>query len=202
MPRVTSTLFGVAILGWACATRPSLDDEVLGVFTLQAARVEGSCTLDAGWSAVIDFDATLSRSADASAAWLTLGSVSRAASWDGQVFTSTATAARVFAECGRCRTRVLETLELALLSASQAAAAGGVCPANPLDGGVPAPSADGRVVGPTTAEGGVDAVLACGALRTELQLEDGGALVADDGTACSRTCVWCTHLYQVAGARR
>ena len=43
---------------------------------------------------------------------------------------------------------VEETMTFALLSASQAAAAGPGCPVNPLDGGVPAPETDAEGAGP------------------------------------------------------
>jgi hypothetical protein len=125
------------------------------------------------------FEATLSWDPGTSQAWLTLGGkevacacaappTSWPAAFDGQTVTATFSAPRNFSECGSASVPLQETFAVALLSASQAAAVGGACPPNPLDGGIPGATdggADGGLIlmpGPTA--NGFDARLACGVL--------------------------------------
>jgi len=188
-------LLGLLTWGAACAQKSLPGDQHLGTYALSATPVERSCELSEVSSAAFDFEVTLSRNADGSGAWFTLSGVSRDAGWDGAVFSSTASAPRVFSACGRCPTTLVETLSLALLSSSQAARLGFACPPNPLDGGVPAPDADAGIFRPDTLDAGFDAVLACGELRT--------TLVADlDAGACPPECLACSTHFEVVGSPR
>ena len=84
------TLLGVTSVLLACTTAKVPGDEVLGTFTLTAvpASADPGCLLDGG--SAMSFEVTLSRNVDGTGAWMTLAGISRDASWDGHVFTSTA----------------------------------------------------------------------------------------------------------------
>lgn len=223
MRRFARALLGMAglVLAWACTTAKVPGDENLGVYTLTAVPAtsddRGSdglpCLLDGGTG--FGFEVTLSKSSDGTGAWMTMsGGISRDASWDGRVFSSTASAKRVFAGCGTCTGRVIETIELALLSGSQASSVGFVCPPRALDGGVPVADPDAGITGPGPTGNGFDAVLACGVLTATLEVDDAGvvdASVADasvldageaDGGGCPAACRRCTVRFDVTGSRR
>ncbi len=191
-------------LGWAlaagllaCLPAPPPGDEQMGLYFVTASGAERACELDEVSADDFEFDAALSRFVATNQAFVTLDGYSRAASFDGQVVTSVATAARVFGACGGCNTRVIERLEVAVLSRSQAAALGGECPAEPLDGGVPAPSPDAGVSLPGPTSEGYDAVRVCGELESRV-VADGTA----DGGACAPQCGSCTVKFRLNGARR
>lgn len=195
MDAARGLLLGAVTWGLACAQKSLPGDQHLGTYALSATPVERSCELKEVSGAAFDFEVTLSRNADGSGAWFTLSGISRDAGWDGAVFSSTASAPRVFSTCGQCPTTLVETLSLALLSSSQAARVGFACPPNPLDGGVPMPDADAGITGPDTLDAGFDAVLACGELRT--------TLVADlDAGACPPECLACSTRFEVVGSPR
>jgi hypothetical protein len=163
---------------------------------------------DAGCAPSLSFEGTFSYDANTGQTWLTLGGkqqpcacASPPLSWDaifdGHDVSASSAAPRSFAECGQSPVTVQETLTVALLSQSQAAAVGGQCPPNPLDGGVPAPtdggaSGDGgtgvRLPGPTA--GGFDARLACGVLVDEVV----------PGPDAGASCPACRWRYVVSGA--
>ena len=200
------TLLWVAGLIWACTPKPAPGDENLGLYSLTATPavledggLDRDCQLTEVKTNPISFEATLSRNSDGTGAWMTLSGVSRDASWDGRVFSSTASAPRFFSVCGSCTTSVVETIELALLSSSQAQRVGNACPAHPLDGGVPTPDPDAGIFAPANSDAGFDALLACGELRTALVAGDGGT--AADGGTCD-ICRVCTMRFDVTGARR
>lgn len=191
--------WGCVVMGllWsACPPTPLPGDEDLGSFGLHAEPTARDCTLEEVSAGSFDFDVRFSRQADASVAWATLGGVSRDASWDGQVMTSTAWAPRVFQQCAGCITVMAERLDVALLSNSQAAVLAGTCPESALDGGVPVRDDDAGIRTPNTTKDGFDAVLACGELSTWLESSD-----ADAGT-CPEACLTCTRRYRLTGSRR
>ena len=190
MRRVALPLLLLAV---ACPATPPPGDQNLGVYGVHAAPAGRDCQLAEVSAAPFDFQATLSRQSDGSGAWLTLSGYSRDAGWDGQVLRSTAAAERVFVACP-CGLRIVETVTLALLSQSQADAVGLACPPGPLDGGVPAPTADGGITAPAFTAQGFDAILACGELTTELEL------VPDSGVCPA--CLPCTTRFDLTGARR
>ena len=205
-------LSGVVILLAACTAEvKDPGDERMGNFEFTVRPLEISCPFDEADAGVVGFTGftgRFSRNHDGSAAWLTLGVISRPATFDGQVIDSTVSAVRRFTSprqpdgglvplsdggiclCGQ-KTQLVETLRVALLSTSQFAAAQGSCPPNPLDGGVPAP--DGGVLAPGTTDAGFDALAACGEL-TDL-------MVPGDDAQCPE-CAGCRMRYQVDGIRR
>ena len=144
-----------------------------------------------------DFEATLTRESTSSRAWVTLNGYSREGTFDGQVVTNEASASRVFVDCGKCSTRVVETITVALLSRSQFEAAGNQCPPDALDGGVAAPNPDAGISGPGPTGQGFDTVRLCGELST-LVVSDG----LGDGGACEAKCSGCAVRYQLRGDRR
>lgn len=187
-------LLTFALCAAACtADRPPPGDEILGAYNFTATPLGFDCALvdvpDGGFT----FTATLSRFRDAGTAFFTLGGVSRDAGWDGQIFTSPGSAPRAFSECSSCTTTLDELLAVALLSRSQNAAAQELCPANPLDGGIPTGE---LIVKPDSSPSGFDAVRACGEL-SEAVRTDG---VTDAG-GCPAACNQCRLRYSITGVR-
>jgi hypothetical protein len=173
--------------------------EVLGTFGFTATELGDDCSFygDAGDNVPdggFTFVATFSRNPGV---WITLSGAtsSEAATFDGQYLASTYGAPRTLVECQGCTGQLMqETIDVAILSGSQSDFLGGQCPADPLDGGVPAPGTvlpDGGIVqGPASQASGFDAVLACGTL-TDQWLPDAG---------CG--CPACAWQYTLAGLRR
>lgn len=187
-----------ALLGsLACPTPTVPGDEVLGSFGLRAELLERTCELsrDAS-SAGFDFEMTFSHDRDASVAWATIGGYARDASWDGQVLGTTASAARVFDACTGCQTLLVETIEVALLSRSQAMAVGLTCPDSALDGGTPRPDPDAGITPPATTKDGFDSALACGELKTQLESTE------TSPGSCPEVCRVCTSRFRLSGSRR
>lgn len=168
----------------------------MGSYAVHAAPLTQACGLEDVTTAPFDFDVILSTTPDAGLYFLTLsGGYSREASWDGQVLTARASSRRYFRQCAACVTQLEETIEVSLLSESQAAAVGYACPADALDGGVPSPD-DAGIRPPGPREQGFDAILACGELRTRVLVEAGG----DEG--CPDICRTCETSYVLTGERR
>lgn len=143
-----------------------------------------------------DFDAVLTRESTSQRAWVTLTGYSREGTFDGQVLTSEAEANRVFEACGKCSTKVVETISVAVLSISQNDRLGGTCPENPLDGGVVA-NPDAGLFPPGQTSQGYDGVRVCGELTTRV-----AALGLADGGACEPQCDGCIVRYSLRGDRR
>jgi hypothetical protein len=180
----------------ACPSNPTIKGELIGSFTFSAVPVSSDCSLtavpsvDAGGS--FTFDGILSRdTADAGVAYLIIGSVERPATFDGQVFSSAASASRHFVECVCDPVYVNEILQVALLSSSQDDALGHSCPPNPLDGGVPLGDPDGGISPPCSMGNGCDAVRACGELVNQVVIADAGC------QPCG-----CTYAFQVEGLKK
>jgi hypothetical protein len=202
----------LALTWLACPAKPLPGDLAMGQYATSATggaigfvseagsdggMVEVStCQLEEVTAADFDFTAVLTRDSASDRAWVTLNGYTREGTFDGQVLTSRAEASRVFAACGKCSTRVVETLSVAVLSRSQTDAVGDQCPADALDGGVVA-NADAGITGPGLTSQGYDAVRLCGELTT-LVVADG--LV--DGGPCEPKCGGCTVHYQLRGERR
>jgi hypothetical protein len=190
-------LVALVAMSAGCPPPPPPGDEDMGLYLVEALGQARACELDEVTGADFLFDMAVSRFVATNQAFLTFNGYSRSADFDGQVVTSVATAPRVFGACGGCNTRIIERVQVALLSRSQAAAVGGRCPAAPLDGGVPAPSLDAGISLPGPTSEGFDAVRACGELEVRV-VSDGTA----DGGACDPRCGACTALFLLNGARR
>jgi hypothetical protein len=178
----------------ACLSQTALPgDEVMGHFVFSAEPLTSTCAEHAEFStAPFEFEGTFTRSADQQQVWFTLGSVPREATFDGQVMRSRFSAARRFAACACVTgTQLDETLEVALVSASQNQALGGRCPEQALDGGIPVPNPDAGILPPGSTELGFDAIRACGFLTDTL-------VPPEQGCACGA----CTAVYRVNGVRR
>ena len=204
------------VLAGCPALPPPPGDEKLGEYTIAAEPVRaledggvGALRPDGGlWCPLVDiapapfrFSATVTRESSTGQAWLTLGGgYPRDAGWDGQVVDSSAAVRRLFPSCGGCRpTIATERIRFALMSRSQSEAVGRACPANPLDGGVPAPPGpDGGITGPVPTAEGFDALYACGELEFSVALQDAGPPEPD----CAPGCDDCVVNYTLVGERR
>lgn len=133
------------------------------------------------------FEATLTQDRASGHTWLTIGDVSRDASFDGQYVDSTFTAQRTFKNCCGDKGQLTERFRVALLSRSQSLALGGVCPPDALDGGIPGPDAGVTLPG----DNGVafDALRACGILEDVVGPGECG-------------CTPCTLRYPLSGVRK
>jgi len=139
------------------------------------------------------FQFVLTRNPDTNEVFLTLGGVTRTATFDGQFVESTFVARREFATCcvddeGQNEGQLEERIRVALLSRSQSVALGGRCPRDALDGGVPGP--DAGVTPPGSTGTGFDALRACGELIDIVRPGDCGK------------CSVCTLRYPITGVRR
>lgn len=180
---------GAALVAlYACANSPQIIGVLIGNFTFTATPVSNDCPFISVPDGGFTFDAILSHDPSSTKAGMLVANVERDAGFDGQYFVSLQSASRQFSDCGpNCdKTRIDETIRIALLSRTQDEALSHNCPPNPLDGGVPAP--DGGVVLPGPIPGGFDAVRACG------EMVDA---VVPDGGAC--TCAACTMVFQLEG---
>lgn len=194
----------VALVLAACPPAPIPGDENMGLYSMNAVPqvlADGGVGCDIADTAIarggFDFDATLSRNAKTTDAFITMSGVHREGTWDGQYLLSVASAQRVFQACRDCTTRVEETMQFALLSRSQNDAVGQACPEHPLDGGVPAPDADAGITPPGLTELGFDGIRVCGEIRTRVL-----AVALVDGGACPDVCSQCAVQYRLTGVRR
>lgn len=198
----------LALVLSGCPVTPPPGDVMLGLYAMSATggapptpdgglgRPPECVELTEVTGADFAFDAVLTRESTSDRAFVTLNGYSRDGTFDGQVLVSTAEANRVFEACSDCATKVVETISVAVLSISQDQAAGGICPENPLDGGVGA-FPDAGVFAPGQNAQGYDAVRVCGELTTEVV-----ALGLADGGACKAECSRCIVRYQLRGDRR
>jgi len=159
---------------------------IIGTFNFTGTPPLGNCQFSQVPDGGFTFTGTFSYN-PGGAAYFTVGTVNRDAVFDGQYAVSRASASREFDEC-QCgtKTTVDETLHVALLSPSQKEAAGGGCPPNPIDGGVPEP--DGGIQPPQLKGSQFDAVLACGELKDTV-------IPTDPSCQCST----CTIVSSVVG---
>jgi hypothetical protein len=206
-------VFALGCAAWlGCPLKPLPGDQSMGLYAMSATNGTRGFLSDGGnlmedggapecqlvdlSAADFIFDATLTRETTSERAWVTLNGYSREGTFDGQVLTSQAEASRVFAECSKCATRVVETITVAVLSRSENESVGGTCPDNALDGGV-VPNPDAGIFGPGQTTQGYDAVRLCGELSTVVV-----ALGLVDGGECDPKCGGCTVHYQLRGDRR
>jgi hypothetical protein len=189
------TVCGERLPSGGYAVRPAAAGTDAGAGPDAGAEADGGLEVEADFPpALPPVEVTLTHAPATGAAWVLLRGEVRDGGFDGQVLVSTDEAPRSFpSACGGCPAdggvRVRETLALAVLSASQAQAAGGACPAAPLDGGVPRPDDAGvRPPGPR-ADAGYDAVLGCGELVVDVLPAEG----------CD--CRACRVVYRMSGGR-
>ena len=99
-------------------------DEVMGTYSFRAVGLSAPCGLPDISSEGFDFTGSLSRFRDGGPVFLILNGVPRPATFDGQIASSSHSAARTFAlpdggDCKSCEMRLVETLTVALVSQSQ-----------------------------------------------------------------------------------
>ncbi|MBX7114118.1 MAG: hypothetical protein K1X64_07260 [Myxococcaceae bacterium] len=183
----------------ACNPTQLPGDEEMGKVAFHAEPYEVTCELAELSRAPFDFEATLTHNKGTDEAWVTLNGFSRPATFDGQVLTSVQSATRFFQQCEACSQLVVEeTLVMSLLSKSQTDAAGGDCPANPLDGGVAVPTGEGGITAPgTTSVGGFDMLRACGEV---IDVVKAGPDAGEDPHCTA--CVGCQMRSVLKGARQ
>ncbi len=191
--------FFCAVALVACNPTRLPGDEEMGKVAFHAEPYEVTCALAEFSTAPFDFQATLTHNKGTAEAWVTLNNFSRPATFDGQVLTSVQSATRFFQQCEACSGLVVEeTMVMSLLSKSQTEAAGGDCPANPLDGGVAVPSGESGVTGPgTTSVGGFDMLRACGEI---IDVVKAGPDAGEDPNCAS--CVGCQMRSLLKGTRQ
>jgi hypothetical protein len=170
-------------------------NQVLGTFRFQAKLDPARTTCDAGSRdfAQLDdagsfyFEGTFSRDTDAGTGFFTVQDFTRDATYTGQSVTSTQRATAPRASCGTgCEDSAIEeTLDVMLLSDSQARNVARDC--KRLDGGVP----EGMIPAPT--ENGYDVSLGCGTLKDVFQ--------PGKGSQCNCQPATCTTFYTVSGDR-
>lgn len=192
-----------ALLVAGCEQTPSIPgDERIGTFELTAQVMkladggldpaQGDCvTRDPPITelptADFTFEAILSRDTSDNAAWLTIGNVSRKATFDGQYVDSTFGAKRTFKNCCADKGQLTEHFRVAILSRSQTEALGWTCPSDALDGGVPGP--DAGVTLPGNNGVSFDALRACGVLVDVVGPGECG-------------CDTCSMSYPISGVRK
>lgn len=186
---------GLALLAGCVSGTKFPGKQVIGTYDFEAIQSGGNCHFADQPDGGFGFKGTLSYDPGSSTAYFTVHDptgteVTRPAQLDGGILISEGTAPRSFTECN-CAQNVTvdETLTVALLSGSQAAALDGGCPPSSLDGGVPAPNADAGITGPGMTASGFDAPLVCGTQVDQVQ----------PGSGC--TCDACALRYAVTGSR-
>ena len=194
------------LVGWcaACSSTPPPGDFPMGNWSFNAsAPVAEACELSEvtgpadGGIQPFAFNGVVTRESTSMRAWLTLAGYSREGTFDGQFFATEASASRVFGLCGECQTRLVETIEVAVLSRSQSDALVGACVFEG-DGGVRVPLGGGAVP-PSQTPMGFDAVRMCGRLTT--RVENDGPTMPDAG-ACPARCAGCRVQFELRGERR
>lgn len=211
-----SASLAVVLLTWLSSCNslpPPPGSENLGAYALTAEPVRAladggvgelgpdggpRCALPEVVPSAVSFEARITREPSTGEAWLTLGpGYPREATWDGQVLESEATVPRLFPSCAACvKVVAVERIRFALLSRSQSEAVGRRCPANPLDGGVPAPPGpNGEITAPAQTSEGFDALYTCGDLTFSVNVLEGGA-------DCPEACSQCVVSYTLEGERR
>ncbi|MBL9037986.1 MAG: hypothetical protein JNG84_05665 [Archangium sp.] len=173
----------------AVATPPGA--ERMGTYLIQATPTLRACGLASVGFSELSLEVTFSRTPDSATAWMTFPLATRDATWNGQRIISTASAPRAFAECAACGMALDETIDVAVLSASQSEAAGEVCPE---DGSVPEVNPDLGVLAPAPNTYGYDGVRACGTLVTSTRVVN--------GEGCPSECNACVLWYRLTGVRR
>jgi len=201
----TLGILEAAVLLWGCpSTSPPIPgSERMGTFdfTAQVVRLSDG-GVDPAWEdcslkkvPIVEapgddfaFQAILSREPSTNEVWLTIGGVSRKATFDGQLVESTFSADRQF-QAFDGGGKLSERFKVALLSRSQSLWLGGLCPADALDGGLPGP--DAGVTLPGSTQNGFDALRACGVLTDDVE----------PPPTCVG-CQGCTLRYPVTGVRK
>ena len=190
-----TALLAVVLLGCPGTPTPP-GDQQMGRYTFVAEFGDGTCNLveipDGGG---FSFEANFSRFRDAGLYYVSIGGVAHDATWDGQKITAEYSAQRNFTQC-QCPgepavvVTMTEKIVATIVSQSQSEAAGGCVDDPPFD-------PDAGILRPdTTAEGGFDAVRACGKLTEFIQ--------ADRTVSCNApaTCNGCNLTYAIQGERR
>ena len=192
-----ASLLPVSLLLCGCPPSDRLPgDENLGTYALTAEGLSAGCGLKDIAATGFDFTATVTRFRDGGRAFVTLNGITGDAGFDGQIVSTTRTAARTFTlpdggNCAPgCDMRLVESMSFALLSKSQSAALFERCPANPLDGGIP--SEDAGVTLPGSTSTGFDSVRVCGELHED---------IVGVGS-CDPLCNSCQLQYRLTGERR
>lgn len=195
----------------ACpGTTPPPGDEQMGNYEFRAERDAGNdeatdsgCPFAEFPDGGFNFTAAFSRFRDAGLYYVTIGGIPHDAMFDGQRLVATYSAQRNFSQCSACPgldagipavVTMTETISVTLVSKSQSDAVGGCVDIPPidLDAGITPPG--------TTAEGGFDAVRACGALAERVTINPPVTVEIDGG--CIAKCNRCTLGYTILGDRK
>jgi hypothetical protein len=179
-------------------------DEQLGSFSFHAeppgSGNQATCVLTDIPDGGFDFTATFSHFRDGGTAFVSIGGVSHAGTFDGTTITATYSAPRSFANCSACGTTVSEVMTVLLLSESQDQALGSMCPGAGMS---PPIDLDAGITPPMSAGSGFDATRGCGTLVDSVAsdpLPDPGTNFTDAG--CWSACNDCLLHYVIVGERQ
>lgn len=170
--------------------------EHLATLTITAKGIYGACQLAGLPSNEFTYQGTFRRGADAGTATFYDGIGTFDAGFDGQTASFGAKITQQFSlldggNCNACEMNFWQGADLALLSPSQNAAVGDMCPANPFDGGVPY-NEDAGIFRSQPADGGYDVVRACGEFNV---------VIVGEGINCDPACYSCKLQYRLNAVR-
>lgn len=196
---IALSIFISACGGCEPSVAQPIGDEQLGTYALKQKGIFKVCSL-VGYPELLEYDGTFSRFTDGGRVVFSYSARRFDGGFDGQFasfgesYTETGSGFGFpdGGTCDKCELKFRQEAVLALLSPSQGAALGDVCPTNALDGGIPVPDADAGIFAPGIgADGGFDAVRACGELVVKITGEG----------FCDPACYACDVRYRIAGER-
>ena len=177
----------------------------MGVYSFRAEPLDSNsttCTLEGIPDSGFSFEAVFSRFRDGGVSFVSINNIAHQGEFDGQIISAMYGAPRELKGCTSCQTSLTESFRTAVLSASQNRVAGGSCPDNALDGGVPALDEDAGVTGPGATSNGFDGVRACGELSDSSTANPPPDTASDTDGGCKLACNTCVLRYRLVGERR
>jgi hypothetical protein len=184
------------LLGLACTT-PLPGEVDAGLFDFRASTAqEENCKPDMSAEGRLEFEGRFRLESNLVDGYFVYRNTHRAARFDGQKMLSVHEAEHSFVEgCENCEMRVVETLEVVLLSESQDEVLENQCPCNALSESIPVDEAQ-NIFPPRPVPGGFDAVRACGTLTARVVTTP----LTEQG--CPQDCHQEDVVYYIEGIRR
>jgi hypothetical protein len=184
------------LLGLACTT-PLPGEVDAGLFDFRASTaLKEDCKPDMSAEGRLEFEGRFRLESNLVDGYFVYRNTHRSTRFDGQNMLSVYEAEHSFVEgCENCEMRVVETLEVVLLSETQDEVLKGQCPCNALGESIPVDEAQ-NVFPPRPVPGGFDAVRACGTLTARVVTTP----LAEQG--CPKDCYKDDVVYYTEGIRR